>query len=97
MSSVLTEAAIEIVPASKVVTSSAVIADLDLEKCGIDDTEFSADFEVTVDGKGGEGGEVEVTAVAGYFDTFFELEQEKVRFLINFQPFYSFLFNKFVK
>ena len=67
----------EVVPASKVATSSAVIADLDLETCGVNDTEFTSEFEVKVKEEENDK-EIEITAVAGYFDTFFELEEEKV-------------------
>ena len=82
---VLSEASVEVVPASKVATSSAVIADLDLETCGVNDTEFTSEFEVKVKEEERKKEQIEITAVAGYFDTFFELEEEKVKIEIKFK------------
>jgi len=64
------EASVEVVPASKVITSDALIHNLDMNRCTLADTEFTADFELTV--TLGDGGDGEMTAVAGYFDTFFD-------------------------
>ena len=56
----------EIVPASKVITRPAQIHHLDMNECTLADTEFASEFELTVLETG------TVTAVAGYFDTFFD-------------------------
>ena len=60
------EASVEIVPSSKMITSSAQIHHLDMNKCTLVDTEFKSEFELTVNETG------MVTSIAGYFDTFFD-------------------------
>jgi len=64
---VLGEANVEVVPEEFVVSSQAKVLELDINKCSVEDTEFSTNFtlEVTKD--------CEVTAILGYFDTFFDL------------------------
>ena len=63
----LVEASVEVAPRESVVSPAALIRDLDMEKCEVADTEFEAGFELTIER------DCEVTAVAGYFDTFFDL------------------------
>jgi len=64
---VLGEANVEVVPDQCVVSSQAKVLELDMNKCSVEDTEFNTSFtlEVTKD--------CEVTAILGYFDTFFDL------------------------
>ena len=63
----------ETVEASTVVSvSPALIHHLDLERCTVQDTEFTSDFTLEMDR------DAEVTSVAGYFDCVFDLEH-KVR------------------
>lgn len=63
----LEEASVEVVPASSVVSAPALVLSLDLNTCNVPDTEFTAHFDLTVDKA------CEVTAVVGYFDTYFDL------------------------
>ncbi|XP_060531167.1 uncharacterized protein LOC132704878 isoform X2 [Cylas formicarius] len=66
-SEVVQEAVIETVAQDKVITDSIVVTDIDLNTCGTDTCNFSNNF-VFKSMKAGI-----LTAVAGYFDTFFEL------------------------
>ena len=68
----------EVVPAKSVASSPATICDLDLNTCEVKDTEFESDFELVAEK------DCEVTAIAGYFDTFFELPEKKVRANLNY-------------
>ena len=66
----LFEASVEIVPGDKVIsTEPATVCVLDIEKCEISDTTFVSDFALEMS----EGGHV--SALGGYFDTFFDLDQ----------------------
>ena len=67
---ILEEASVEVVPASAVVSASATVLRLDLSVATVADTEFSADFDLVVDRA------CDVTAIVGYFDTFFDLPTE---------------------
>ncbi len=53
-----------------VVTDPVTICDLNLETCSLEDTQFVAQFVMQAKR------DAEITAMAGYFDTFFELENE---------------------
>merc|ERR1719259_349088 len=68
------EASIEVVPSAKVVTSDAQIHELDMTRCTLADTEFETDFELVAASDG------EITAIAGYFDTFFDSLETPVFF-----------------
>ena len=59
---------------SKCVTKSVLVHTLDMEKCSVQDTQFSADFALTPLRDG------ELTAIAGYFDTFFDMKEKPVWF-----------------
>ena len=63
----LEEANVEVVPASALVSHPASVLDLDLNTCSVSDTEFKSDFrlELTAD--------CDITAIVGYFDTYFDL------------------------
>ncbi|CAB4067400.1 PRMT3 [Lepeophtheirus salmonis] len=73
---VLKEASVEVVPKDKIISESpAEILNLDLEKCSVKDySSFTSNFEL----KASENGHI--TAICGYFDTFFELPENKVFF-----------------
>lgn len=70
---VLKEAFVEIVPEDKVITNSVEITQIYLKSCTVNACIFSSKFTFNVlkDGT--------LTAIAGYFDTFFDLEN-KVQF-----------------
>lgn len=60
------EASVEVVPADCVVSNAADIHMLDMECCEVADTEFETDFDLSV------SRDCDVTAIAGYFDAFFD-------------------------
>ena len=62
----ITEASIEVIPESKVVTSDAVIHELDMATCELQDTEFDTKFSFVAKS------DCSLTAIGGYFDCFFE-------------------------
>ncbi|XP_063913181.1 protein arginine N-methyltransferase 1 isoform X2 [Zophobas morio] len=64
---VLTEAFIETVPETSIITNPVVLSEVDLKTCTVTTCDFSSDFilKATKDGL--------LTAVVGYFDTFFDL------------------------
>ncbi|XP_018561296.1 protein arginine N-methyltransferase 1 [Anoplophora glabripennis] len=64
----LKEAFVETVPPEKVLTDSAVVTDINLRTCNVNACIFSSKFKLTANKDG------TLTAVAGYFDTFFDLE-----------------------
>jgi protein arginine N-methyltransferase 3 len=66
---ILEEASVEVVPLEHVVSNSVQVLDLDINKCTVADSEFDSEFvfDITRDS--------DLTAVIGYFDTFFELEK----------------------
>ena len=73
-SPVLVEASIEVVPEEKVISDSALIKDLNLNTCNVEDTEFESDFVLKISKSG------DITAIAGYFDTIFDLPEKVVSF-----------------
>lgn len=73
-SDVLSEASVELCRPEHVLTSAQVIANFDLMTVDVQCTNFTFDFELPVKRDG------ELTALVGYFDTFFELAQERVEF-----------------
>jgi len=66
---VVREATIEVVPPSKVITSTCLLKELDLSTCSTSSVDFSSELKLkaTADGS--------VTALVGYFDVFFDLPQ----------------------
>lgn len=70
---VLSEASVELCQAEHLLTSAQVIADFDLMSVDVNCSNFEFNFELLVERDG------ELTALVGYFDTFFELD-EPVRF-----------------
>jgi protein arginine N-methyltransferase 3 len=66
---VVREATIEVVPPNKVITSTCLLRELDLNTCSTSSVDFSSELklEATADGS--------VTALVGYFDVFFDLPQ----------------------
>lgn len=64
---VVREATIEVVPPNKVITSTCLLRELDLNTFSTSSFDFSSELklEVTADGS--------VTALVGYFDIFFDL------------------------
>lgn len=64
----LKEAFVETVPPEKVITDSAVVTEIDLRTCTINACIFSSKFNLIANKDG------TLTAIAGYFDTFFNLE-----------------------
>lgn len=67
---VLKEAFIEVVPANNILTNPVVVTEIDLKTCSVNACIFSKSFKFTAlkDGT--------LTAVAGYFDTFFDLKNQ---------------------
>nr|CAH7733612.1 unnamed protein product [Callosobruchus chinensis] len=72
-SEVLREAFVEVVPVDNLLTDAAVVTEIDLMTCNVDACIFSSKFKLNVIKDG------TLTAIAGYFDTFFDLET-KVEF-----------------
>ena len=71
---ILGEANVEVVGAEHVVSNSQCVHDLDITRCTLADTEFSSDFSLEINRT------CDLTAIVGYFDTFFELEERPVEF-----------------
>merc|ERR1719222_188550 len=71
---ILGEANVEVVGAEHVVSNSQRVHDLDITTCTLADTEFSSDFSLEINRT------CDLTAIVGYFDTFFELEERPVEF-----------------
>jgi len=71
---ILGEANVEVVGAEHVVSNSQRVHDLDITTCTLADTEFSSDFSLEINRT------CDLTAIVGYFDTFFELEEQPVEF-----------------
>ena len=55
-------------------TSAALVHTLDMETCSVQDTQFSAKFTLTPEK------DCELTAIAGYFDTFFDMKEKPIWF-----------------
>lgn len=70
---VVNEAFVEVVPNDKILTNSVVVTDIDLMTCDTNACEFTSKFQLTANKDG------PLTALVGYFDTFFELPN-KVEF-----------------
>jgi len=68
-SPILAEASVEVVPQEHIVSNSAQVLDIDINTCTVADTQFTSQFalEITRD--------CSLTAIVGYFDTFFDLVQ----------------------
>ena len=71
-SPILAEASIEVVPWEHVVSDCVQVHNLDINTCTVADTEFASDFVLAISRT------CDLTAVVGYFDTFFELAQQVV-------------------
>ncbi|CAG9856269.1 unnamed protein product [Phyllotreta striolata] len=69
-SEVIKEAFVEIVPDDKLITDSQVITEINLRKCDVNACIFSSKFNLTARKDG------DLTAIAGYFDTFFDLDNK---------------------
>ncbi|XP_018324278.1 protein arginine N-methyltransferase 1 isoform X2 [Agrilus planipennis] len=67
-SDVVREAHVETVPHDKIITSSVIINEIDLNTCNTSTVDFTSDFELKVNKSG------PLTAFVGYFDTFFDLD-----------------------
>nr|XP_023021501.1 protein arginine N-methyltransferase 1 isoform X1 [Leptinotarsa decemlineata] len=65
---VLKEAFIETIPPEKVLTNPVVLTEIDLKTCNVNACIFSSKFTFEALNNG------TLTAIAGYFDTFFDLE-----------------------
>ncbi|KAF7287877.1 hypothetical protein GWI33_000225 [Rhynchophorus ferrugineus] len=72
-SEILQEASVEVIPKDKVLTNAEVVTDIDLMTCTTNTCNFQKDFVLTAVRDG------VLTAVAGYFDTIFDLPN-KVEF-----------------
>jgi len=66
-SPILEEASVEVVPGDSLVSNSAEVLHLDINTCTVQDTEFVTDFKLSI------SKECNVTAIVGYFDTYFDL------------------------
>ena len=66
-SPILAEASVEVVPAAAVVSAPATVLNLDIIRCKVEDTEFDARFTLRIERS------CDLTALVGYFDTFFDL------------------------
>merc|ERR1719432_306406 len=64
---ILGEANVEVVGSEHIVSNSQRVHDLDITTCTVADTEFSSDFSLEISRT------CDLTAIVGYFDTFFEL------------------------
>jgi len=64
---ILGEANIQIVNASSIASNEAKVLELDLNSCSVSDTEFESSFAFVMNRS------CELTAIAGWFDTFFDL------------------------
>ncbi|TRY75107.1 hypothetical protein TCAL_00624 [Tigriopus californicus] len=71
---VVVEGSVEVVKNEFIASQPALIHELDLATCEITDTEFETKFEMAI------LRDCELTSVAGYFDSFFDLEDEPVMF-----------------
>lgn len=66
-SEVIYEANIEVVPNEKIITNSVILTEIDINTCTTSAPDFSADFKLEAKEDG------TLTALIGYFDTFFDL------------------------
>lgn len=71
---VIPEASVEIVPVESVITTDAIILDLNLYTCSKDSCNFQTEFQLTALDDGG------ITSIVGYFDTFFTSLPNNVEF-----------------
>eukprot|EP00088_Acartia_fossae_P030332 TRINITY_DN3130_c0_g1_i1.p1 TRINITY_DN3130_c0_g1~~TRINITY_DN3130_c0_g1_i1.p1 ORF type:complete len:566 (+),score=127.74 TRINITY_DN3130_c0_g1_i1:27-1724(+) len=71
---ILEEASVEVVPSASVCSEPALVLDLDLNTCSVEDTQFDTQFTLNITR------DCNLTAIVGYFDTYFDLEEEKVSF-----------------
>lgn len=69
---ILDEASVEVVSKEHVVSNSARVLELDINTCCVADTQFTSEFVLTIEK------DCEVTAIGGYFDTFFDLPKSVV-------------------
>jgi len=71
---ILEEASVEIVPHASVISDPALVLDLDLNTCTVEDTQFNTPFTLTITR------DCNLTAIVGYFDTYFNLPNSQVMF-----------------
>jgi protein arginine N-methyltransferase 3 len=64
---ILAEANVEVVPSSSVISDPALVLDLDLNTCTVEDTQFNTPFTLNITR------DCNLTAIVGYFDTYFNL------------------------
>jgi protein arginine N-methyltransferase 3 len=64
---VVREATIDVVPADKVITSTCLLTELDLNTCSTSSLDFSSELKLEAMMAGS------ITAFVGYFDVFFDL------------------------
>ncbi|GLV37199.1 Arginine methyltransferase 3 [Carabus blaptoides fortunei] len=67
MNEVVQEASVDVVPAEKIITKPEILTEINIATCDIKAVDFTADFNLSVLRDG------QLTALVGYFDTFFDL------------------------
>jgi len=71
---ILEEASVEIVPSACMISEPALVLDLDLNTCTVEDTQFNTPFTLNITR------DCNLTAIVGYFDTYFNLPTNQVMF-----------------
>ena len=71
---ILEEASVEVIPGKCVASDSISVLDLDLNTCSISDTQFSANFDLSI------SRDCDLTGLCGYFDIFFDMPQKSIMF-----------------
>jgi len=71
---ILEEASVEIVPSACMISEPALVLDLDLNTCTVEDTQFNTPFTLNITR------DCNLTAIVGYFDTYFNLPTSQVMF-----------------
>lgn len=64
---VVQEASVDVVPAEKIITKPEILTEINIATCDIKAVDFTANFNLSVLRDG------QLTALVGYFDTFFDL------------------------
>ena len=81
---ILEEASVEEVPEAAICSDPAQVLDLDLNTCCVDDTQFNTNFTLNITR------DCNLTAIVGYFDTYFDLPQKPVMFSTGMSNFHVF-------
>ena len=71
---ILGEASVEVIPGKCVVSDAVSVLDLDINTCAINDTQFTANFQLNINQ------DCELTGVCGYFDIFFDMPESPIMF-----------------